>query len=179
MPSQLVEEMSKAVPEETANAPTETAPAKLSATQQKSLKKQQKKVEGMLKTYYAQNRRRGNSLKAELKAVKNALGKDSYKALKDIATVRTPEVKNEAGEVTQAASERVNYRALLIEGRNLISVLRAERTKLGKRSAQSGRSSDRSRHNSLVRYLLKRNEEAKAEEVKKAVEIKADKQDSK
>lgn len=147
----------------------------MSNSQKKALKKYSKKVKKMMAAYNSETRRKNNMLKAQLKSIRDALGKESYAALKDIATVRIPEKKNEAGEVTQQASERINYRALLIEGRNLISVLRAERTKLGKRSAKSGRSSDRSRHNSLVRYLLKRNEEAKAEPVTKTVELNTDK----
>lgn len=147
-------------------------PRPMSTKERKLLKAHNKRVASLFKQYRQEGSRRRNALRAELKAIKKVLGKSSFAALKDMATANIPEQKNEAGEVIRQATTQTNWRAVIQEGRNLISILRAERTALKQRKATTGRRSDRRRNNALVAHLMKRNEKAKEEEIKKSHEIK-------
>jgi hypothetical protein len=150
----------------------ETVPVLSNNNNKKKSWASQKQFEQMVSAYKMRAQRSRNMMKAELKNIKSSLGRETYVALKEMMTVRNPEQKNETGEVTQKATETVNWKSLIVEGRNLITALRAERTKHSERKATSGRRSDRVRHNALARSLLKRNEVSKKEPVKKYHKVK-------
>jgi hypothetical protein len=152
------------------NQPEETQ--QLTTADRRRMKAYQDQMKTMVKKFRRDQNRRDSKLAGELKAIKNSLGKETFQTLKDICTVKTPEVKDEAGVVTQKARVEVNTRALITEGKILIAMLRQERIDKKLRKATTGRSSRRAAHRGMIDFLKARNTSAKDEPVKKSVELK-------
>jgi hypothetical protein len=149
---------------------TNTAPSGMSKRQlnrmRKNQKSQKRAIEVAMANYAGSLRRIEN----ELKALETTIGIEDFKMLKEICTVVTPEVKNEQGEVTQAASKRLNKEALIVEAKNLIVLKRESRIEAGIRSRSSGRGSSRKAHSSSLKFILARNQTAAQEAATATVE---------
>lgn len=173
--NQVVTEVSSTGEVTVKEGPLDETPNKIEAIssgQRKRINRHTNQQANHIKNYLDAQSRKKRALQAELKALENTIGRPSYNALKDMVTVRQPEVKDESGNVVKKAVEQVNYRALLLEGRNLIATLRKERIASKSRKKTTGRGSDRNSHRAMVRFLNRRNEESKNEPVTKTHEIK-------
>ena len=152
----------------TVDAPSSDSEApKKSKRKEKAFKAQQQAVNKMFKRYEESQAKAQKQLNAKVRRLRNELGKEDFEVLKDICTIRTPEQKNDKGEVTQEASSVVNFRALFIEGRFALTLNREARILAGKRKRTTGRGSDRIAHKNLVNYINSRSSEtAQTETVK-------------
>ncbi len=126
-------------------------------------KKQQNGYKKMIEQYTANYKDSLNQIQRQLDLIEKEIGKDDFKMLKDVCTNIIPAVMNETGEVTTPEKKEVNKGALIREGLNLIILKREDRIKAGLRKRSTGRSSHRKTHKSSVKFLTKRNEEAKKE----------------
>lgn len=68
----------------------------------------------------------------------------------------------EVGEGDEKTT-RVNIRSLISELRNLSALNREERIQRGLRKRTTGRASDRKRHSATMEFIVKRNEQLKAQ----------------
>lgn len=124
---------------------------------------QELEMKNYIKRLTKHYRRASKRIDTELRSLRRIIGKNDFALLKDICTVNNPEQKNDKNEVTQEASTFVNKKALMTEARHLIVLQREERMKNGLRKRSSGTSRERAAHNSMVRFLTSRNEEAAKE----------------
>lgn len=155
-----------------------TAPLSLKdSTELRILKKQLRAVQvqrGYFQKVIGQWRKNDekarNRLVRQIRAASKTLGKQNFAMLKDLYTQTTPEQKNEAGEITQAASSNVNYQGLLAEAKHAIVLERESRIKSGKRKKTTGRSSKRRNHKDTFNFLTKRNAEESIKQVQQAKE---------
>lgn len=140
----------------------------LSSKQKKSIEKQEKQLKKLYAQMRNQRARANRKLATQIRQIKNALGKEDFKNLKDICTIHTPEQKGPNGEVVQKAQTTVNYRALVAEGRQALVLNRQARIETGKRKRSTGRSSQRVAHSSALRHVNMRSLNTAAnEEIKK------------
>jgi len=134
---------------------------------QKKLKKakrnQNAQREMFEKLFLGAQKKRVAKMMKQVRVARELIGREDYKMLRDIFTVKTEEKKDEKGNVLSPARTDVNYYGLLLESKNVIAMQREQRIKAGKRKRSTGRSSDRRAHKSLLNFLLNRN----AEEAKK------------
>jgi len=70
----------------------------------------------------------------------------------------------EVGEGDEKTT-RVNIRSLISELRNLSALNREERIQRGLRKRTTGRASDRKRHSATMEFIVKRNEQLKAQQI--------------
>ena len=130
--------------------------------------KQKDYFTNMFKNYRTKQKDKLDQAKNKISRFVGIIGKADFVVLKDICTMRTPEKKDEDGKVTEEAKSNINYGALLNECRHLIVILREQRIVQGKRKRSTGRSSRRKHHAGMVRFLNRRNSEARKEELKPA-----------
>lgn len=143
----------------------ESVKPETTAADSKRMRKQQEHFAKMFADYQAKQRRSYLKVLSRVRVLKEEMGADDFNVLKDICTVRTPEVKNEAGEVTQEAKSQVNYQALLAEGRLVIALNRESRIKAGLRKRSSGNTSTRRNHSIIIKFIEARNKVASSEPV--------------
>ena len=136
----------------TANA-TEIATPVLSKKQRNSIGLQQKQLKELYAKINAQQAKNRRKVRTEVARIAAALGPDDFKNLKEICTYQVPEQKGPDGAIVQKAESRVNFRALIIEGRQAIVLNREARIVAGLRKRSTGRSSDRKAHRSTLNFV--------------------------
>lgn len=133
----------------------------------KAQSRMRKAQRGMFEEYFLKPQKKSQAkMMKQVRVVREQIGRQDFKMLRDIFTQNTPEQKDEAGNVLQPASSQVNYQALLAESKHVIVMQREHRIQAGLRKRTTGRSSDRKSHKGTLNFLLARN----AEETVKAAQ---------
>lgn len=133
----------------------------------KAQTRSRKAQRSMFEEYFLKPQKKSHQkMMKQVRVVRDQIGRQDFRMLRDIFTQVTPEQKDEVGNVLQPASAQVNYPALLAEAKNVMVMQREHRIKAGLRKRTTGRSSDRATHKSTLDFLLKRN----AEETVKAAQ---------
>lgn len=117
--------------------------------------------EKMMTNYRKKMQSENEKMMAKVGRAAALIGKENFNLLKDIYTTKSPEVKDDAGNVTQPAQTNVNYAGVLKETEHVIVLNRQHRITTKQRKSTSGSSKQRRAHRDMVRYLNKRTEDIK------------------
>lgn len=138
-------------------ASSEVKPApKPNRAERRSMKKQSKRMQGFIKKLQDHNKKNRDKFNQTLAQLKSRLGVDEFNALQAICTIKQAEQKDAEGKVISEAQEFVNWRAFLAEAKNLLVLRKQARIAAGKRKKTTGRSSDRKKHRSSLKFLEER-----------------------
>lgn len=135
----------------------EHATPQLTKKQKKSIAKQEQQMKGLYARIRVQQQKARRKLKVQVALIRSSLGAEDFKNLKDICTQNIPEQKGPDGSVIQKSRSVVNYRALVVEGKQAIVLNREARILAGQRKRSTGRASQRKAHVGSLNYINLRN----------------------
>lgn len=135
----------------------QATPARMSRRMRREVERQGKRFSQLLQKQHAAHNRTNSRLNNQLKQLSRGLDKETLGLFVKAATV-------EVGEGDEKTT-RVNIRSLISELRNLSALNREERIQRGLRKRTTGRASDRKRHSATMEFIVKRNEQLKAQQV--------------
>lgn len=153
----LADSQAPAVVANTVVAPPVEEEKKISKTKEKKMARERQRLQVSFGKMVEKFSRKQQQTKVQMERLKERVGKKEFALLKTLATVATPEKKDEKGEVIQKATSHLNHELLFQEGQNLITILRESRMKSGKRKRTTGRSSKRKAHRSRLNAIIERN----------------------
>ena len=143
------------------DATNEPPPApKPNRAERRLLVRQNKKIQSFVVGMQSRNKKSQDALKSKKALILNRIGNDEFEALKTICTIKTPEQKDDKGNIVQQAGEFVNWRAFVIEASNLIVLRRQARITAGTRKKTTGRGSNRTKQRHAVKHILERGQKA-------------------
>lgn len=145
----------------TAASSNQDPPApKPNRAERRRMKRQGKSIRTFINQMHKNQAKQKHKFNVAANAVMQQLGYEEFDALVAICTVKQPETKDDKGNVTKKASEFVNWKALFAEAKNMVVLRREQRILRGERKRSTGRSSDRKRHKTSLKFIKERGDAA-------------------